>query len=60
MTNIVLPFQVIEQVGTRHPGRADVLRRADPTDGNVTLDGDVLHPLNIGHVVDVYVFINDR
>ena len=52
--------EILDQVRARHPGRTDVLRGGNPADGRVMLDGDVLHPLNIGHVVDVPVFINDR
>ncbi len=30
----------------------------DPANGRIVFDGDILHPLHIGYIIDVTIFVN--
>jgi len=51
--------QIFDLVFAHHPGRIGTLG-LDAANRGVMLDGDVLHPLHVGDVVDVPVLVDGR
>ena len=52
--------QILDLVGSRHPDRAVLGHHACPAQGLEMQDRDVLHPLDIGHIVDVTIAVDHR